>query len=63
MVGTTTSVETKDGSRREGRITAVNTETVQINGKSYHVPISFNLNNDPSDLLDFRMIKQMRVDG
>lgn len=61
MVDSFVHLETRDGSVREGRITAVKTEDVVVNGERYRIPLAFELNRDVQDLIEFRQIKQMTL--
>lgn len=61
MVGLFVHLETRDGSIREGKITGVDTESVVINGERYEIPVSFQLNRDVQDIIEFRQIKQMTL--
>lgn len=58
-VGRYCSLETRDGVRREGRITRVQTQL--IDGIEYELPIGVELNHDPEDVIELIRIKWLTL--
>jgi hypothetical protein len=66
MIGLYATIETTDGSRREGKITDVVVQAVPINfkgsdTKTYDVPLHVTLNGDPTDLIEFIRIHTLKL--
>ncbi len=55
-------IETKDGSRREGKITAIQTRTLIVNGHPEEIPTDIELNGDPIDSIAIDWIQKMELD-
>lgn len=51
LVGKHAHLETKDGIRREGRISAIVMKSFKLDGQTVDVPGAFELNGDPVDLI------------
>jgi hypothetical protein len=62
MVGRFVHLETHDGSRREGKLTAVEYQEMKINGSSKEWPRALELNGDPADKIDWNWILTLTVD-
>jgi hypothetical protein len=64
LVGCHAHLETMDGIRREGRISAVRTKSLVIDGEEVTFPASFELNGDPMDEVDLdRLVRVDLVSG
>lgn len=61
-IGRNVQLETGDGVFREGRFTGLAMREIQINGEAREVPERVELNGDPSDYVDFRLIVRMTID-
>ncbi len=61
LVGKHAHLETKDGTRREGRITAVHTKTFTLDGVKLDIPESVELNGDPLDLIPLDKLQTLDV--
>lgn len=61
-IGRNIHLETSDGVLREGRFTGLGTREIEINGEARDVPDRFELNGDPSDWIEFGLIKRMTID-
>ena len=55
-------LETHDGSRREGKVTGVEYQSMKLNGKRIEWPKAIELNGDPSDKIDWNWIATLKVD-
>ena len=58
-IGQFISVETLDGSMREGRLSAVRERVMVVNKSRVHIPTEIELNGDPTDLVDISRISRM----
>jgi hypothetical protein len=61
MVGQFAHAETTDGVFREGKITGVRTYEVPINGTKFIVPLAFELNGDPNDVIEFKQLAKLSL--
>jgi hypothetical protein len=61
MIGRDVHLETRDGLRREGRITGVNTLEIETADEPLLIPDSIELNGDALDRIDLRHVKELRV--
>ena len=55
-------IETKDGSRREGKITAVQTRTLIVNEQAEEIPTDIELNGDPIDSIAIEWIRRIELE-
>lgn len=60
LIGKHAHLETKDGTRREGRITAIHMKTFILDGVELHIPDAVELNGDPLDII--RLVKMQTLD-
>lgn len=61
-IGRNVHLETSDGVLREGRFTGLGMREIEINGELRDVPDRVELNGDPSDWVEFGLIKRMTID-
>ena len=47
------TIETKDGSKRTGKVTKINWLKIKINDKEHKFPSTVEMNNDASDYIDW----------
>lgn len=59
LLGTQVVVETTEGSRLVGKLTKIHYSTNRIMGKDVRVPFRVELNNDPSEFMDWPLIKEI----
>lgn len=62
LKGRQVSLETKDGIRREGKITNVECVGLMLNRRRVLVPSTFTLNHDETDRISFAHILKMTVE-
>lgn len=60
-VGRTCEIETTDGCYRKGEITGLQLNVLDINGRIVYLPVSVELNNDPTDRLEFHRFKAFKL--
>lgn len=53
-------IETKDGSRRTGKITKINWGKVKINDREHKFPLSVEMNNDAGDYIDWSGVQSIQ---
>ncbi len=61
-IGRPVRLETTDGSNREGRLSGLRYREMIVNGKPLDVMIALELNGDPSDFIDFHIIRRLDID-
>ena len=61
-VGKFVTLETRSGVSREGKISALRTETVEFNGSDCELPIAIELNGDVFDTVDLVTIQRINID-
>lgn len=61
-VGRFIHVETKEGVLREGKLTGIRYEDLEINGKKRDVLTALELDGDPSDYIDFSVMRRITID-
>lgn len=60
-VGQTIEAQTRDGSVRRGKLTAIRWEDVDWNGTPMKCPRELQLNAEAGDLLSWRQLSRVRV--
>lgn len=60
-IGKSINLETHDGSRRDGRITAITNRDIMVNGERCFVLGGIEINGDPSDVIDVSIIQSMEI--
>lgn len=60
-IGCFANIETSDGIWREGKVTDVDWQRMDINGVEHGLPKCIELNGDPIDRIDFSNIRRMRL--
>lgn len=53
-------IETKDGSRRTGKITKINWVVVAVNDKEHKFPLSVEMNNDAGDFITWSGVQSIK---
>jgi len=54
-------LETKDGFRREGKITGIRMNRCKINGEQHEWPEAVEINGDPGDCIKFDQIAKLDI--
>jgi len=54
-------LETTDGLERQGKITGYSTRKFVLNGKTVHIPVEIELNNDSSDRVPLDRVAKMKL--
>ena len=60
-VGRLCTMETVDGARRSGKITALRMKNIYFNGEKQEFPISVELNGDPTDCVPLDRLASLSI--
>ena len=61
-VGHFVHLETKDGTAREGQLSCLRTESIEVNGFKREIPVAIELNGDNFDYIDLSTIQRITID-
>jgi hypothetical protein len=61
LIGRHAHIETKDGTHRQGRITAITTKIFKLDGVALEIPHSVELNGDPVDLISLAKMRNLDI--
>lgn len=61
-VGKNIHLETMEGVFREGKLTGLRMRDIEMNGKAVDYPEAIELNGDPTDYIDFILIRRITID-
>ena len=61
-VGKNIHLETMEGVFREGKLTGLRMRDIEMNCKAVDYPEAIELNGDPTDYIDFILIRRITID-